>query len=153
MLRRSRAWEWRAIGSWCLELVSVVAWGELRLLDGMPGALVRPDLVPCGVILHCALLRVFVTVKATSRLSRSRDKRARFGKYRGVYFWMWMGVLVLSVVRVSVGFRLGCLCVFISCGWWLVFEGESGGGWGGGACGWLFIFGCLLGEWWVLLRL
>ena len=79
MLRRPCAWEWRVIGSWFLELVSVVAWGELRWLADTSGAFVRVRLIPCGVILPRALLRVPVSVAATSRLAGEGVKRASFG--------------------------------------------------------------------------
>ena len=78
VLRRSCAWGWRAIGSWCLEIVSVVAWGEMRRLADTSGAFVRFGLIPRGVILPWDLLQVSVSVAATSRLAGSGVKRARF---------------------------------------------------------------------------
>ena len=78
MLGMSFVREWRAIGSWCLEPLSVVAWNELQQVADTSGTFVRFDLIPCAVILPAALLRVFVPVAATSRLAGSRVKRSRF---------------------------------------------------------------------------
>ena len=68
------------IGSWCLELVSVVDWGDLRGLSDTSGAFLRLDVIPYGVILPCALLRVSVSVALTLRLAGARVKRDRFGE-------------------------------------------------------------------------
>ena len=68
------------IGSWCLEIVSVVARNELRRLADTSGAFARFDLIPRGAILHRALFHVSVSVASTSRLSGARVKRARFGE-------------------------------------------------------------------------
>ena len=76
----------------------------MRRLSDTSGAFVRFDLVPCGAILTWALLRVSASVVETSRLSGARVKRGRFGKYRCAYFCIWVGILVLFVVRASVGF-------------------------------------------------
>ena len=86
MLRIPCAWECRAIGSWCLDLVSVLACNELRRLADTSGAFVRFDIIPCCVILPWALLRVSVAVTATSRLSGARVARARFGEIAGCLF-------------------------------------------------------------------